>query len=122
MQFQVASALLLTTECKLKKQTMSDVLFLMYLITSLLLASIDIKNYPSSPNTSKVKTPLILPHLGSGQRDAGENFLLQFYVWRSRAEKSLLIISFISEVFHSAKSGEEKQAAEFSQPCLSEPQ
>lgn len=66
---------------------MSDVLFLMYWTTSLLLASVDIiiKNYPSSPNTSKVKIPFILPYHGSGQRDAGENFL-QFYVWRYRAE------------------------------------
>lgn len=99
---------------------MPDVLFLMYLITNLLLASIVIliKNYPSSPNTSKVKVSLILPYHSSGQRDADENSLLQFYVWRSRAEKSLsvLIISFILEVFHSAKSEEEKQATEFSQP------
>lgn len=105
---------------------MPDVLFLMYLITNLLLASTDIiiKNYPSSPNTSKFRIPLILPDHGSGQRDTGENSLLQFYIWRSRAEKSLsmLIISFIPEVFHSAKSEEEKQATEFSQPCLSEPQ
>lgn len=44
---------------------MSDVAFLMYLIRSLLLASTDIiiKNYPSSPNTSKVKIPLILSRL-----------------------------------------------------------
>lgn len=44
---------------------MSDVAFLMYLIRSLLLASTDIiiKNYPSSPNTSKVKIPLILLRL-----------------------------------------------------------
>lgn len=34
----------------------------------------------------------------------------------------MLIISFIPEVFHSAKSEEEKQATEFSQPCLSETQ
>lgn len=118
----ISTFVILITECKLKKQTLSGALFLMYLITSLLLASTDIKNYPSSPNTSKVKIPLILPCHGSGQRDAGENLLLQFYVWKSRAEKSLLIISFIPEVFHSAKSGEEKQATEFPQPCLSEHQ
>lgn len=85
---------------------MSDVVFLMYLIRSLLLASTDIiiKNYPSSPNTSKVKIPLN-PYHGSGQRDAGENSLLQFDFWRSSAEKSLsmLIINFTPEVFHSAE-------------------
>lgn len=44
---------------------MSDVLFLMYLTISLLLASTDyiIKNYPSSPNTRKVKILLILLRL-----------------------------------------------------------
>lgn len=33
----------------------------------------------------------------------------------------MLIIGFIPEVFHSAKSQEEKQVTEFSQSCLSEP-
>lgn len=34
----------------------------------------------------------------------------------------MLIINFIPEIFHSAKSEEEKQATKFSQFCLSERQ